>query len=108
MSRLFYDNLLDFDRVKKEINSITDSIEEKEELWGLVDEIIHHRLLTCVLDNLDSNFHVEFIEYYHTKPHDSGINIFLKKYIGKDFESLLIRELDNIKKELLSNLGIKD
>ena len=42
MSRIFYDNLVSLNEVERAIKEITDIKEETEELWGLVDDIVHH------------------------------------------------------------------
>ena len=44
MSKLFFDHLLEFKKIDREIKRVSKSTEERDELWGLVDEIIHHKV----------------------------------------------------------------
>jgi len=69
MSKLFYDHLLYLEEVEIEIKNRASSKEEKEELWGLVDEIISHKVLEKVLDKLPRESHEEFLELFHKSPH---------------------------------------
>ena len=100
MSKLFYDNLLDFSDLKRDIDDICQSRDEREELWKLVDEIIHFRVLNKILDSLEIKHHPEFIEYYHKKPHDEMIHVYLKERIGDKYGEVITSELLIIKNDL--------
>ncbi|MGD8744646.1 MAG: hypothetical protein PVJ52_03570 [Candidatus Woesebacteria bacterium] len=117
MSKVFYDHLIGLEDLEREINSVFEGSEEKEELWQLVDEIIHHRVLGCVLDNLPHEHHEEFISNFHESPHDEthfeyleqktegGIVKEIKisiKQIGDELVSLI----EDLKKENDSGSGI--
>lgn len=104
MSKLFYDHLLELDDLKSEIDAITESQDEKEELWQLVDEIIHHRILHLILNNLDDKYHPEFIEFYHKCPHDETIVVFIEEKIGENYEQLIKDEANLIASEILDEL----
>ena len=52
MSNLFYDNLTVFKDVNIVIKKTASSKDEQEELWMLVDELISHRVIEKLLDNL--------------------------------------------------------
>ena len=92
MSKVFYDNLLDLSSVEKSIKKVSSTKEEMIELWEVVDEIVHHRVMGCVLETLPAKHHHEFLEMLHHTPHDEKLLIFLKEKIGKDV-SMLIKEV---------------
>lgn len=104
MSILFYDHLTNLDDLKEKIDLTSSSLEEKEELWQIVDEIIHHRVLLCILDSLDNVDHADFIEHYHQCPHDDKIVYYLKEKIGDDFENIIVSEVTMINSEILKEL----
>jgi len=41
MSKLFFDHLIILEDLETEIKEVAESPEEKEELWQLIDEILH-------------------------------------------------------------------
>ncbi|MHA2055752.1 MAG: hypothetical protein ACW99F_19455 [Candidatus Hodarchaeales archaeon] len=101
MSKVFYDHLLSLDGLKKEIDLVSESLEEKEELWQLVDEIIHYRILHIILDNLDDKHHPEFVEFYHKCPHDETILVFIKEKMGDKYERIVKAEANNMSSEIM-------
>ena len=64
MSKLYYDRLIVFEEVEAEIKKVAKTSEEKEELWREVDEIIHHKLMGCVLEKLPCEHHHDFLEKF--------------------------------------------
>ena len=104
MSKIFYDNLIILEEVETEIKKAAETSEEKEELWHLVDEIIHHRVLGCILDKLPGEYHGEFLEKFHKTPHDESLIIFLKEKSGEDIEDLIRKEIENLNSELLREI----
>lgn len=102
MSTLFYDHLIVIDKLDKKIKKNTSSNEEMQELWMYVEELIHHRVLECCLGNLPEEHHLEFMEKFHSKPHDKGLLDYLNLKIGKDVEKLIKAEIKKLSKELSS------
>lgn len=103
MSKIFYDHLLVLDKIEVEIKKAASSKEEREELWQIVDEIIHHRVLGCVLDKLPYPHHKEFLELFYKHLHDEGLFGYLKEKTGKDFKAIIKKEIRNLRKELADN-----
>src|SRR3990167_2751757 len=91
MIKLFFDHLLDLGKVDKTIKKVSSSHEEKLELWRIVDEIVHHKVISCVLDHLPLKHHGEFMKKYLATPHDEKLLLYLKAKIKKDIE-LIIKE----------------
>jgi hypothetical protein len=106
MSKLFYDRLIVLDEVEVHIKRSASSKEEQEEFWGLVDEIVSHRVIEKILDKLPSTHHTEFLEIFHKCPHDEALIFgFLSEKTGEDMEETLKRELSNLPKEILKELN---
>lgn len=102
MSKIFYDRLIVFEEVEAEIKKVAKTPEEKEELWKEVDEIIHHKLMGCVLEKLPKDYHHEFLEKFEKAPQDEGLFKFLTEKVGEDIEAFLKVELEKLKKEILA------
>jgi hypothetical protein len=105
MSKIFYDRLLNLDKIDKEIKKAAKSKEEREELWVLVDEIIHHKVVGCILDNLPREKHEQFLDIFYKNPHDEELLFsYLRQEIGENVEDIIKQEIDNLSLELLQDI----
>lgn len=106
MSKIFYDHLLELEKIDKQIKKIAKSKEEREEIWSIVDEIIHHKAIGCVLDKLPREHHDEFLTIFHKNPGDGDyILSYLKEKVGENVEEILKLELGNLAFELLQEIS---
>lgn len=101
MSKIFYDHLIILTEVETEIKSMAETEEERHELWQIVDEIIHHRVLSCIMDKLPQEHHEEFLEKFHKAPHDETLLDYLKERIEEDIEVFIKKEINILEKEIL-------
>ena len=101
MSKLFFDHLVAFEGLENKIDLAAKTAEEREELWGILDSLIHHKVLGFTLDKLPQKHHGEFLEMFHKAPHDEAILGYLKDKIGGNFEELLKAELGRLAYEVL-------
>jgi hypothetical protein len=106
MSKLFYDHLISFDELEIEMKGIVETPEEREELWRVVDEIVHHEVLGCVLDRLPQEYHDEFLTKFHEAPYDEGIIAFIddKLDVEDSIEEVIKSELKELADEMLQEL----
>ena len=105
MSKLFFDHLVELKKIDKEIRKVAKTAEEREELWGIVDEIVHHKVIGCILDKLPRENHEEFLEIYHKSPHDSDVVFgYLREKTGGDMEKDLKEEIDKLGDEILGEI----
>ena len=107
MSKLFFDHLVVLEEVDSEIKKIAETKEEREELWGLIDESVHHRVLDAILDKLPHSHHEEFLEKFHKSPHDETLMDYLKEKIGENIEEILKAEIGDLAFGILSDLREK-
>ena len=105
MSKLFYDHLIILEELDHHIRHAAETPEEKEELWSIIDEIIHHRVIGCVLDRLPEEDHYEFLEIFHKTPHDTELISYINLRIDEGIEEAIRDEIENIKEELLEVIG---
>lgn len=105
MSKLFFDHLVEYKKIDKEIKKAAKTAEEREELWILVDEIVHHKVLGCILDRLPRENHEEFLEMYHKSPYDEELLFgYLKGKVGENIEESIKQEIGSLATELLEEI----
>jgi len=109
MSKLFYDKLISLDKIEKAIALSVESSEEKQELWSLIDEVIHHKVIGCVLSKLHRKYHKEFMVKLYRKPHDDKLLDYLQKKIKIDVSEFIKAEIGSITFEVLESVkhGVK-
>lgn len=105
MSKLFFDHILSLDDIEKEIAKKTNSHEEKIELWQIVDEIIHHRVIGCILDNLPNEEQKKFLDKYQKNPYSKEILTYLQEKLERDVNEFLKEEISDVASEILIELG---
>ncbi len=100
MSKLFYDHLILLDDVFTEIEILEVESEDKIQMKKIVDEILHHRVLTRILDLLPKVHHEEFLDRFYKAPSDVRHLKFLQEKIDRDIH----HELAKLSKELKSEI----
>ena len=105
MTKIFYDHLVELGKIDKQIKKVAKTSEEKEELWGLVDEIIHHKVFDVILGKLPREHHEEFLEKFHASPHDESLIDYLKEKIGQNIEELIKQEIGSLGEEILREIN---
>ncbi len=101
MSKVFYDKLVALEHIEKEVNKIAETREEREELYRIIDEYIHHRIMGCILGKLPNEHHEEFLNKFVDAPHHDDHWIYLKDKIQDDVEGFLKSELSLVASELM-------
>ena len=104
MSFIFYDYLLNIDELNVVIKKSTSDEIERHELWGIVDEIVHHNVLECIFSNLPKDYHIEFAEYMYDIPYDHQVLKFLDEKIGGSIETLITERINEVEKNLMQLL----
>lgn len=107
MAKLFYDNYLNLEEVEKILKENIKDKDSREEIFKLVDEIAHHRVLGCILDRLPEKHHKEFMNHVHDRPHDEGILHYLADKVTEDVEEFLRKETYELTQELLEIINEK-
>ena len=105
MSLIFYDHLVVFTKVEKHLKKINVNDDEKSEIWKLIDEMVHHRALTTVLNKLPFEEHNEFLDRFHKAPHDLAIIEYVNSKVGSDITKDLQKDFEKLEKEILDLLS---
>lgn len=103
MSRLFYDHLIILEKLEVELALQEFDPQEKEEINQLVEESVHFRVMTRVLNHLPREHHQEFLKVFHQTPYSKDILAFLKGKIS-DIEEIIKEEVSLLEKELLKDI----
>ena len=105
MTKNFYSDLVIFQKIEKLIKETSMSLDEKEELWKIIDEIVHHRVMGCVLENLPREHHEEFLTKFKESPEDADLIDFLESKSGKKVSEEIKKELVKIEEEILNDIN---
>lgn len=105
MSKIFYDHLIKANEIENLIKNSASTPEEREELWSIVDEIIHHKVLGCILDKLPKDFHLEFLNRFHKSPYDEGLIIYLNEKLDGDIEIIIREKIRLLIEEIVSEIN---
>lgn len=101
MSHVFYDQLIDLSHVEKEIKKHVKDPDERAEIYALIDEILHHRMVGCILDKLPQEHHKEFLTRFSERPHDQSHIKYLGERVVGDVETFIREEVYLLGSELL-------
>lgn len=102
MSKIFYDDVISLKKVEKQIKRSVETQEEREEIYQLIDEILHHRLLGSILDKLPKHDHKEFLDRFAQRPHDEAHFTYLAEKIHEDVKEFLKHEVRMLSTEILA------
>ena len=104
MSKIFYDHLIILDEVEVEINNLGLEHDERQELHDLIEETLHHRVLTRVLEVLPKEHHENFLKEFKKRPHDGALIDYINERIDDSVEKHVTEEIEKLKDELLQDL----
>jgi hypothetical protein len=107
MSRVFYDHLVQLSEVENLLKKSGLNHEERVEIWHIIDEMVHHRVIGCILDKLPREHHDEFLNKFSEKPHDENLIEYLKEKIGGDLEDFIKKEVKLLSNELHTEITKK-
>ena len=102
MSKVFYDHLVDFSDLEGLIKRNVKDEASRHEIYRLVDEIVHHKVLGCILDKLPADHHKEFLDHIKDHAHDEKILEYLQERISEDVNEFIRHEVHTLGSELLT------
>lgn len=102
MSRVFYDDIIDLREVEKHVKRAVKDPEEREEMYKLIDDILHHRLLSSILERLPKEHHKEFMNKFVDHPHDEGHLAYLTERVQTDVKEFIKQEVRILSTEILA------
>jgi len=108
MSKLFYDHLVDLSELEKLVKKHVKDADSRQEIYNLVDEIVHHRVVGCILERLPEHHHKEFLDHVAGRPHDHSILEYVRERVSEDVEEFIRHEIYVLGTELLEIFGTRD
>ncbi len=103
MNKLFFDHLIEIEKLKEKLGQFELKNEELVELEEQIDEVLQHRVIEVVLDNLSESEHQTFIAWVHSDPGDRKLLEWLKHEI-EDVEEHIRSAIQKAEEELLEEL----
>lgn len=103
MSRIFYDQLIALEKVEKKINQIIHSHQEKLEIWEIIDNLLHRRILIKILEILPEKHQPNFLLNFNQNPYDPSLLQSLKEN-SPDTENRILNEANNLTQEILETI----
>ena len=80
MATLFYDHLIDWQKLSNAVEALQLDSEDKSEVWEEIEHTIHTEVLIIFVKHLPPEKHEEFVERFHAKPYNSEHLEFVKTY----------------------------
>ncbi len=102
MSKVFYDDIIDLKDVEKQLKRAVKDYDERVEIYKLIDDILHHRLLSSILEKLPKENHKEFVQKFCDHPHDESHIEYLTKRINQDMKEFIKSEARVLSTEILA------
>jgi len=93
MSKIFYDHLILIEELFEEIDQVEGTEMDKAELKKILDDIVHHRILSKILELLPEVHHVDFLERFHAAPFALDHLEYLEEKTDRDITSELVLQL---------------
>lgn len=107
MSKLFYDHLIDLSELEGQIKKHVKDPDARHEIYRLIDEILHHRVVGCILDRLPGEHHKEFLDHVAKRSHDESILEFVRERVTEDVEEFIRNEIFLVGHEILDMFAPK-
>ena len=105
--KIFYDEIIQIGELMTHIQHLEIDTQEKEELANLVDETVHHEMVSVILTHLPEEHHEEFLERFQAKPHDPNLLEYLKVKV-EGIEEKLEKKGKEIREKIKGMLQNRD
>ena len=105
--KIFYDEIIQIGELMTHIQHLEIDTQEKEELAQMVDETVHHEMLSVILTHLPEEHHEEFLERFQAKPHDPSLLEYLKVKV-EGIEEKLEKKGKEIREKIKGMLQNRD
>jgi hypothetical protein len=96
MAILFYDHLIDWQRLHDAIAELEVDGDEKHEVIEHAEHIVHTELMIVFVQHLPAHKHEEFLNEFHASPYDQKNLVFLQMYGGDDIEVKVRQKSDEV------------
>ena len=104
MATIFYDSLIDWQKVHDALNEQGIDGEERLEVMEHIEHTVHTEVLLVIISQLPAEKHDEFLEKFDAAPHDPTHLDFLKSHGAVDIETKVKTRADEVLAEVIADL----
>ena len=105
MATLFYDHLIDWQRLEDAFARLELEPEERAELWEHAEHTLHTEVIMVFVSHLPKEKHEEFITRFHAAPFDSSHLHFVVSHTTSDVDSAVKERANAVINEMLAELS---
>lgn len=105
MSKIFYDHLIVREEIISELDLHELDSDVRNELEGLIDEILNHNVLNLILNHLPKDNHQEFIDRFVSNPSDETLLVFVEERVPVDIRSQIKNHSSKVKDEIKNEIS---
>jgi len=101
--KAFYHSVIDVQKIHSHLKKV--GLDEKKHLqvWDLIEETIHIKILDTILAKLPEKKHQSFLEKFHKTPHDPKLLAELEKET-KDLKKHIHESFVELEKEIFEDI----
>lgn len=105
MATLFYDHLINWQRLHDALNELGIDGEERLEIMEDIEHTVHTEVLMVFVTHLPAETHQEFIERFHAAPFDESHLHFLTTHSTADIQRIVTERTDQLLTEIIAELS---
>lgn len=102
--KAFYHSVIDVQKIHAHLEKVELKKDEHLQVWDLIEETIHIRILDTILEKLPEKKHEEFLEKFHKNPQDKKLLLELESEI-KDIKKHIHESYIQLEKETLEDIN---
>jgi len=95
MKKQFYTHIIEVDTLYAQLDSLTLTASEKQDLIIIIDSTVHHVIIDIALTHLPQHAKKDFIAHVQSNKHKKAM-LLLRSHIA-DIENIIKREVDILK-----------
>lgn len=103
-TRLFYSHLVDISDLLEILEKFNLTDIERDEIYTILDDILHHRIMEQLLSSLPSDHHATFLDRFASDPGDRELIEFLKLHAPEDPEIQIITTSKIVRQEIILDM----
>lgn len=97
---IFYEDQIFREEIVQELKKFDLTVEEHIEILRLADETLHIEVLDVLLSNLSKEKHQEFLEKFHSAPHDK----MLFEYFGVEIHEEIKARTKKVRRQIIGEI----
>lgn len=104
MATVFYDHMIDWQKLIDELDRLEIGGEERQEILEHSEHVIHTEVLLVFAAHLPNDHHHEFLERFAAAPHDMSHLEFLAAHGSGDVSQKVKKRTEEVIAEIIADL----